>query len=419
MKINFETTHELLKRASPAKPGKRFVSFFIDFIIVFFVSYLVFLGGFQITKSNKGYISTQDKIQEEITYYNELFSDTKVIEFLDEEKKTRKDDEILVLENACRAIVHAYRNSSDPDFVIPEDQLLGNEKTVSYYGEASLENDVIAYFYTYYVVNHADMKIVNFHNQTPLEYLYATYNYQFESKEMFLRNNDGANVPTLTSSAANKMYHYLFVDDQDDLGTSGKDVYFAFYNGYSNMLNDAESLLVRSEPYFTTHYLSYRSAFNKQGRYVNYTLLASMVVGYLIAILLPKLLLKDERTLGRWIMKLGVIISGHEYVPWYIVLMHSILGIFGFMSTMLFMYLLPPFNGIYDFIFIPLFANATITTMALILVIIVIVSAINYVSTLFMHFKTSIVDLIGHSYVVDLKHIDEGDFDDQYEGKAY
>ena len=68
MKINFETTHELLKRASPAKPGKRFVSFFIDFIIVFFVSYLVFLGGFQITKSNKGYISTQDKIQEEITY---------------------------------------------------------------------------------------------------------------------------------------------------------------------------------------------------------------------------------------------------------------------------------------------------------------------------------------------------------------
>lgn len=185
------------------------------------------------------------------------------------------------------------------------------------------------------------------------------------------------------------------------------------------MLNDAESLLVRSEPYYTTHYLSYRSAFNKQGRYVNYTLLASMVVGYLIAILLPKLLLKDERTLGRWIMKLGVIIPGHEHVPWYIALMHSILGIFGFMSTMLFMYLLPPFNGIYDFIFIPLFANATITTMALILVIIAIVSAINYVSTLFMHFKTSIVDLIGHSYVVDLKHIDEGDFDDQYEGKTY
>lgn len=57
--------------------------------------------------------------------------------------------------------------------------------------------------------------------------------------------------------------------------------------------------------------------------------------------------------------------------------------------------------------------------MALILVIIAIVSAINYVSTLFMHFKTSIVDLIGHSYVVDLKHIDEGDFDDQYEGKTY
>ena len=57
--------------------------------------------------------------------------------------------------------------------------------------------------------------------------------------------------------------------------------------------------------------------------------------------------------------------------------------------------------------------------MAFILVIIVAVSVINYVSTLFMHYKTSVLDLIGHSYVVDLKHIDEGDFDDQYEGKTY
>ena len=53
MKVNFETTHELLKRASPAKPGKRFVSFCIDFVIVFLVSYLAFLGGFQITKIAK------------------------------------------------------------------------------------------------------------------------------------------------------------------------------------------------------------------------------------------------------------------------------------------------------------------------------------------------------------------------------
>lgn len=419
MKVNFETTHELLKRASPAKPGKRFVSFCIDFVIVFLVSYLAFLGGFQITKNSKSYVAAQDKIQEEINYYNELFSDTKVIEFIDEEKETRKDDEILVLENACRAIVYAYNHSSDPDFVIPSDQLLGKEKTVSYYGEASLENDVISYFYTNYVVNHTDMQIVNFHGQTAIEYLYAVYNQQFEGKGIFLKNNDGTNVPMLTTVAANQMYHYLFVDDQDDLGQSGKEIYFRFYNGYANMLSDAERLLVRSEPYYTTHYVPYRKAFNQQGRLVNFTLLLSMVIGYLLAMLLPKLLLKDERTIGRLIMKLGVMMPNQEKIPWYIILLHSVLGALGFMSTMIFMYLLPPFKGIYDFIFMPLFVNSTWMTMALLLVIIAIISAINYVSTLFMHYKTSLVDLMTHSYVVDLKHIDEGDFDDQYEGKTY
>lgn len=419
MKINFETTHDLLKRASPAKPGKRFVSFCIDFVIVFLVTYLVFLGCFQVVKQNKSYQQAQQKIKDEITYYNELFSDSKLIEFIDEEKTVRKDEEVLVIENVCRAIVHAYKNSSDPDFHIPDDELKGKEKTVSYYGEASLETDVISYFYTKYVVNHPEMQIVNFHSQSPLEYLYDTYDYQFNGKEIFVRTNDGVTVPTLTSQAANKMYHYLFVDSQDELGKSGKDVYFSFYTGYTNMLNNAESLLVRSEPYFSTHYQDYRAAFNQQGRIVNWTLLGCMVVGYLLGILLPKLLLKDERTIGRLIMKLGVMTREQDKLPWYTILLHSVLGVFGFTSTMLFMYLLPPFNGIYDFIFMPLFHHSLVITMALLFVIVILLTAIIYVSTLFMHFKTSLVDLLSRSYVVDLKHIDEGDFDDQYEGKSY
>lgn len=370
-------------------------------------------------KQNKSYQQAQQKIKDEITYYNELFSDSKLIEFIDEEKTVRKDEEVLVIENVCRAIVHAYKNSSDPDFDIPEDELLGKEKTVSYYGEASLETDVISYFYTKYVVNHPEMQIVNFHSQTPLEYLYDTYDYQFNGKEIFVRTNDGVTVPTLTSQAANKMYHYLFVDSQDEIGKSGKDVYFSFYTGYTNMLSNAESLLVRSEPYFSTHYQDYRAAFNQQGRIVNWTLLGCMVVGYLLGILLPKLLLKDERTIGRLIMKLGVMTREQDKLPWYTILLHSVLGVFGFTSTMLFMYLLPPFNGIYDFIFMPLFHHSLVITMALLFVIVILLTAIIYVSTLFMHFKTSLVDLLSRSYVVDLKHIDEGDFDDQYEGKSY
>lgn len=421
-----ETTHELIKRASPAKPGKRFLSFCIDYVLVLLVSYLVFLLGYDVIKTNDVYINAENTVNQEIEYFNEFFGDTKIIEYVDGE---RVDNEIIILKNACRAIYHSYKVTSSPDFYIPEEELNGtiiNEDgsktiTVSSYGEASLETDSIAYFYTKYVVENNDKQIVNYYNSIAIEYLYDIYNQYFEGYGLYAKNNDGVSIPCLIPDAANKMYTYLFKDEaqvnDNDLWQEGKELFYNFENGYQNLLADAELLLVKSEPYYTTHYLVYRNAYNEQGRYINYALLCAFTISYLLIVLLPKLLFRDGRTIGRFVLKLGVLSNDYEKIPWYVTLIYSIFGVIGFMSTMLLIYMFKPFNGVYDFMFIPLFGSLSWLTMGTLFLIIVIAAIIVYISTLFMHYKTSLIDLLNHCFIVDLKHIDEGDFDDEYSGK--
>lgn len=415
--MSFSEKREMLYRASPVKPGKRFVSFFIDFIITFIVSYLLFLLAFQGVKGSAPYQKAKEDVATEIAYYNEYFSDSKIVDFIDEKKETRKDEEIMVIENLSRAIYHSYvtfGNTREPDFIIPEEKLA----KVSQYGEASLENDSVSYFYIHYVVEHPEMKIVDYRGSTPLDYLYEKYDSQFQGRGIYEKvKTEG--VPILTSEAAYKMYVFLFENEDSDVSTEGKKIYSSFYNYYVNLLNEAETLLIRSEPYYSTHYKAYREAFYRQGRYTNITLFFSMMAGYLLAMLLPKLLLKNERTLGRWIMQLGVITREKETSKWYAVLAKTLLGMFGFMSTMILVFLFPPFNGIYDFLFMPLISGASAMTLGLLLVIITLLALINYVPTLFTHYKTSLLDMAFHDFVVDIKHIDEGDFDDEYEGKSY
>ena len=66
----FKSNYDLLKRASPAKPGKRFVSFFIDLMVVFLLSTLLFLGGKAIVTSTNEFTTNETNVKEEVKYYN-------------------------------------------------------------------------------------------------------------------------------------------------------------------------------------------------------------------------------------------------------------------------------------------------------------------------------------------------------------
>ncbi len=419
MFYNKETTHELIKRASPAKPGKRFLSFCIDYFIVLLVSFLLFSLGFTIVKTNDSYKREVEIVDREVTYYNEFAEDTGLVEL---EDGNRVDSIYLIIKNAFRAIYHSYLNSSVPDFVIDDSELNGtitNEDgsktiTVSSYGEASLETDTISFFYTKYVVDHSELKIIDFKEKTAVQYLCELYDYYFED-DLFIIPADKNSMPIMKPDTASKIYTYFFDEDAEKNSTKkyedGKNLFYSFQISYQNMLNEAENLLVVSEPYFTEHYTIYRDSYEKQGRYVNYTLIISFVVAYLVSVLLPKLLFGDGRTIGRFLMKLGVNSIDEENVPWYVTLINSILGTIGFMSVMLLIFLFPPFNGIYDFMYIPLLTSSRWLSLGLILLVVAISAVAIYISTLFAYNKTSLIDILTRTRVVDLKRIDDDEND--------
>lgn len=417
MLYNKEITHELIKHASPAKPGKRFLSFCIDYAIVLLVSFLLFSLGFTIVKTNNTYKKEVDIVEREVKYYNEFAEDTGLVELEDGE---RVNSIYLIIKNAYRAIYHSYLNSSIPDFNIPDSELNGsiiNEDgtktiTVSSYGEASLDVDSISYFYTKYVVDHPELKIIDYNEKTPVQYLCELYDYYFDD-DMFIIPSDKNSLPIMKPDTARKIYIFFFKEDASENNTkdydAGKDLFYSFETSYQNMIDEAENLLVVSEPYFTDHYTVYRASYEKQGRFVNYTLIVSFILSYCISVLLPKLLFGDGRTIGRLVNKLGVNSMYEEKIPWYITLIHSVLGAIGFMSVMILIFLFPPFNGIYDFMYIPLLSSTRVFSLGMIMLLIGIASIAVYISTLFAYHKTSLLDVLTNTRVVDLKQLDEGE----------
>lgn len=411
----FKTDILLFSRASPVKPGKRFVSFFIDFIVVFIFTYLIFLGGFEITKRTDSYKYAQGIVSDEIAYYVDYSEETHVVEYLEKESATRKDSDGIIIENLCRAIVHSYNvlgNSDLPEFKIED------YSSVLKYGEATSQTDTISYFYTQYIPQHPERNISNLDGKDPIVYLFDTYKQSFgDNAEIFIFNQEKSEIPLLNIRTAYYISYFLKYDSEDNIGEKGLDYYNAYYNAYNIMLEQAEMLIIKSEPYYTDHYLVYQKYQNKQSAYVNYTILASLVLGYLVGSLLPKLLFKDDRTIGRLVMGLGVITKDNEKTKWYVKLIHSICGIFGFISIITIIYMFPPFYGNYDFMMVPLIGNNYSFSLVILFFVILIIAMINYIPLLFNHTRQSLLDFALRISVVDSRHIDEGDKDDPTEGK--
>lgn len=413
----FQSNNVLLSRASPVKPGKRFVSFFIDFLIVFLISYLVFLGAFEITKNTTQYKSAGQVINDEIAYYVDLAEDSHIVEYLEKDTATRKDYDMMVIENCNRAIYRSYLvfgNAQEPNFIIDDNH------AVTKYGKATLESDNVSYFYTKYIPNNPDRKIVDFDGKSPTTFLNDLYKNAFgENKSMFTFDSENADIPTLNTQSAYYLFCYLYNQGEESQRDKGSDYYVKYYNAYEYMLSEAENLLIKSEPYFTQHYLVYRDSYYNQGRYINLTLIASVMVGYLIAILIPKILFKNERTIGRLIMGLGLLTIDNKHSKWYTILFKSILGMVGFVTVISLVYFLPPFNGIYDFMMMPLFANSSNFNLLSLIFILILITGALYVSTLFTHYRTSLIDILFKEKLVDKKYIDEGDNDEHFEARPY
>lgn len=410
-------TNLQLRNAYPVKSGKRFVCFFVDFVILALVSYLLSLGFLPLFRNTSSYKASENKVQEEIKYYNQYISETHLVSFIDEEKTTRKDSDILVFENIAKAIYHSYKTFDEKletpqfsDYVIKEDSKLAK------YGEASLTHDDISYFYTVYVPKQ-EYKIVTYQGDSAALYVYGLY--KNSSMSSYFTYPDYNTLPVLQSHIAYSLFVYL-TEEKNDVNQSiynaGETYYSTFHTTYSSFLSSAESLCVKAEPYYSTHYLVYRDALSQEGRLLNYAVIISIVISYLLTIILPKIIFRHDQTFGRKIFSLYLTDMEGENVKWYYTAFSSFLGVFGYLPVIALFYMLPPFNGVFDSMFTPFIGNMSLVWIVVLPMFFLL---INYVPSLFFQDRETLLEMLFKIRLKDKKNIGESTDEEMNSGRDY
>ena len=407
MKI-FESNIDIFKRSSPAKLSKRFVACVIDLVLVALLAEGIFAMAFQIAKSSSAYTEAAEALTEEISYYEDLTEGTHIVEYVDGE---RVSTDVTVIKNLYRAIYLSYQvfgNDQQPEFTF------GSDHDVTINGIHTAETDNVAYFYTRYLKENSQLNI------KASEDVFEIYKRSFGSDAavMFTFNSELSDIPVLNTQVAYYLFHYLFVETSDTIGQAGSQYYNLYYNGYSNMLEEAETLILQSEPYYSTHYVRYKEAYSAEAKYTNIALTLSIVIASIVILLASRYIFKDGRSVGYKVMGLGVTTVDGEEIEWYIPLIKTAIECIGFIPIAFILYMFPPYNGVFDAMFTPIATDSRISFAWVILVIFAVGAIVNGVG-LFTEKRQNLVDLILGDVVVDLHYIDEGERDDRNHGRSY
>lgn len=397
----FESNIDTLRRSAPARTGRRFVCWVTDMLLVALLAELLFMTALPITQNSGRYQAAEKAVAEEIAYYEQMTAQSHIVEYVDGQ---RVDTDVVVLKNLYRAICLSYEvygNAQSPDFCITP----GHDVTIN--GTHSPENDNVAYFYTYYLRE-------NPHIASPAGGdLFEIYRRAFgeDAAFFFTYNREVSPLPVLNTQVAYYLFHFLFIDETDSIGQTGATYYRAYHSAYTNMLEEAEMLLLQSEPYYSTHYLCYRQAYCAQARYTNFTLVLAIFVSCFAVLLIPKCLFRDERTVGYRLFGLGVIGIDGQPNRWYVPLLKTLISCFGAIPLAFILYLFPPFGGRFEAMFVPVNPDSRLSLGLVILVITVLGGLANAVG-LFTGRRQNLWNLIFGDLVVDT-HDTEGDPQEQ------
>lgn len=388
--------------------SKRFVCCVIDMILVAILAELVFMGLFKITQNTALYNGAMETIDEEIAYYEDLTKDTHIVEYVD---GSRVSTDVIVLKNLYRAIYLSYEifgNNQQPNFYFED----GHDVTIN--GVHSTENDNVAYFYTKYLKENPSVDI------NADDDLFEIYKKAFgdDASFIFSFNKDISDMPVLNTQVAYYLFHYLFINDSDTIGQTGATYYEAYRVAYTAMLEEAENLILNSEPYYSTHYLDYREAYSAQAKYTNVTLILSIFISCFIVLLIPKYLFKDEKTIGYKLFGLGVIRVDGSANRWYVSVIKTLIDCIGFIPIAFILYLFPPFKGGYEAMFVPINVGSSISFALIILLIMLVGAVINAVG-LFTSKKQNLINLIFNDVVVDVHRLEEEGDGSTNQGREY
>ena len=410
----FRGVSDLLSRAAPAKRSLHFLSYIIDLLLVFIVSYLLFLGGNAIVSNTSEYKKNQSLHEGEITYYQDMLVEAHIAEYLNRDEHTIASDEDLSIKMAISQILLSYSHD-DPEFKeFNEDPSIKLKEVYvgsfyeSAFVNADFDKDYIAQFIIDYVPNHnTNNELIDFKEKTPKDYFITYYqNHAVYYSNLKYAYPDGE-FPYLKPEVAKEIYKYLVQE-----GDYSRDRYDDFVNLYSAMLDDSEELVFNAETYQKEHYSVFVSSRRKITQAVDTTMIVSIFLAYFIAVFLPMMIFRDGRSFGKIFLRLGVMNTDKSEVEVWKIILRSFLAALSNVFIAFFLVLLPPFNGSSMILYLPFIFDIT---MLHIILIIFILASINGIFMLLTHEKRSLTDIIFKTITVDVTLLDEPDYDEKNE----
>lgn len=402
--------YTILKRSFPAQPGRRFLCFIIDLLFHLALTAALFLPTFTLIMNTPLYQNEENIVKNEVQYYIDYSKESKIAEYDENNNRYSADKRVYIY--LARAICLSYNvfgTEGEPDFVLNEQ--------VQKYGVLSKENDNICYFYTNYLAQEAHKDFVDMKGKDNITYYYDEFYNAFASpSDYFDMGNEKKamyGLPVMKNNVANRLMKGSFTSD----GTLGATLYTEIAEGLNIMFNRAEAILLNAEPYHTDHYIPYCRAISNCATIINVYLIVCILLAALVIFLVPKLIFGNETTFARRLFGLGGVRGNKQPVPWWMMLMRTLLEMLLSIGIMIIMYIFPPFNVDLSTLSSPIVYPNPLS-FGIVVIAILVLFLLEKVPILFSHEKQSAIDIMFDVVIVDT-HFQDDDYDEEMEAKPY
>ncbi len=263
--------------------SKKVWSSIIDGLLLLVLGVILTLTvGFSVLKSNDTYIKNNKQCFDSIIEMYKIQSDS-LLQKLSSDKKTQ----VLSAADFFDIYINKQINLSYLNFT-EEFKTAGITIDIGD-NYSKLENDELAYYFVSYKLNN-NINLLMYNNKLPLDFFKEDVLFKNINKEYYIDKKD--DLPILKSEIAISLYkHYKGIEINKDLYYEFSDAVVAIRELGLNDLKNSDK--------FNTHYILYTNAYQVMAKYNDIVLFISYIISFIILILIPSLLLKDNLSIGK------------------------------------------------------------------------------------------------------------------------
>lgn len=196
-----------------ASLSKKVISYFLDALILLILTVAINFGSVAILETTPNYKENSEVVSTSVSEIYSLEEEARFIDLynLDNEKVSSPISQNDMFQKwLVRHLLHSYE-VNDKTIFTSIDKISENELK---YGEASLENDYLAYFYVEFLPNHQNEGMIEVNISGEDYFKNNILDVKLSNDDIFYFDNN--NFYTLTPSYAKDIYNYMYLNEDND-----------------------------------------------------------------------------------------------------------------------------------------------------------------------------------------------------------